>query len=127
MFYLLRWRFDYLDRPTKYGQWSRPATLVSDMAYAQHKEGIVRASVEGKDVETREVRILAECDGWDFVNFQWMAEFRAGSDGYGSHRHVGLKLVTRENWIEVYVRGGIVKVVPRTEEDKNFQYAIFGR
>jgi len=124
--YLLRWRFDYLDRPTKYGQWSRAATLETDMAYFQNKEGLVRASVEGKDILTREIKTLAECDGWDYVNFQWMAELRMRSDGYGTSQHVGLKLVTRDFWIEVYARGNVLRV-PRTEEDKNYHYATFGR
>lgn len=115
-----------MDRPSRTGQWSRAATLETDMAYYQNKEGIVRASIEGKDVITREITTLAECDGWDWVNFQWMAIFAARSDGVGQHHHVGLKLVTREFWIEVYAKGGVRKL-PRTEEDKNFHYATFGR
>lgn len=126
MLYLLRWHFDYVGNLPKYGQWSRAASRQEDMAYCQNKEGLVRASVEGKNVVTREVVTLAECDGHDFVNFQWMAEFRAKSDGSGTYHHVGLKLVTRENWVEVYTRGQ-VKIVPRTEEDKKFHYATFGR
>jgi hypothetical protein len=96
------------------------------MAYFQNKEGLVRASVEGKDILTREIKTLAECDGWDYVNFQWMAELRMRSDGYGTSQHVGLKLVTRDFWIEVYARGNVLRV-PRTEEDKNYHYATFGR
>lgn len=124
--YLLRWRFDYLNRTTKIGQWSRGATLEQDMAYFQNKEGVIRAAIEGKHQVSREVRILAECDGHDFVNFQWMAEFRGNVKGGGSSHHTGLKLVTRDFWIEVYARGFQIKK-PRTEEDKKFHYATFGR
>jgi hypothetical protein len=41
-------------------------------------------------------------------------------------RSVGLKLVTLKKQIEVYDTGDVL-VVPRTEEDKGFHYATFGR
>lgn len=125
--YLLRWRFDYLDRPSKMGQWSRPATLETDMAFFQNKEGVIRCSVEGKDVVSREVKTLAECEGWDYVNFQWMALLRNNGNGQAFLDHVGLKLITREFWIEVYAKNGLVRKLQRDEEDKNFHYATFGR
>jgi hypothetical protein len=124
--FLLRWRFDYADRPSKTGQWSRAATIETDMAYYQNKEGIVRASIEGKDVITREIKTLAECDGWDYVNFQWMDVVRGRSDGLCTRQHIGLKLITRDFWVEVYAKG-LIKKIPRTEEDKNYHYATFGR
>lgn len=130
--YLLRWRFDFGNgRPEKYGQWSRPATRNEDMAAFVNKDGIVRAAIEGKDIETREVRVLAECDGWDFVNFQWMAEARMGFGAaapgpLAAHRLVGLKLVTREVELQVN-EAGDVHVAARSEEDKKFHYEGFGR
>lgn len=137
--YLLRWRFDYLAKTSRMGQWSRGATLEGDMACFQNKEGLVRAAVEGKYISESPTQrngklikqydtlILAECDGWDFVNFQWMAELHMRSDGKGSHHHVGLKMVTREQWVEVYAVNGLSKSIPRTDEDKIFHYETFGR
>lgn len=124
----LRWRFDFNgNRPSIYGQWDRDADRESEKACYQNKEGLVRASIEMKDRETLAVSTLAECDGWDFVNFQWLAEFRGNvKTGKGFHRHVGLCLVTRDFWNNVYYAGRIVQE-PRTEEDKQYHYATFGR
>src|SRR3990172_4226027 len=67
--YLLRWRFDFSDKPTRYGVWNSSI----EPAWSVNKNNLVRASIEGKDMQTRETRIIAECDGWDFVNFEWVA------------------------------------------------------
>ena len=108
--------------------WSLPAKNQQDMAAFSNKEGLVRASIEGKNFLTRNIRTLAECDGHDFNNFQWMAEFR--SQGMfattGVHQLLGLKLVTRDLYMEVY-SSGEVKILQRPEEDKKFHYETFGR
>lgn len=123
----LRWRFDYANRPSKFGQWDRDADRIDEKACSQLKEGLLRACVEGKDVGSKDIVILAECDGWDFVNFKWNAEFRGSfQTGQGAHRHVGMKLVTREKELDVSFEGRVVET-QRTEEDKQYNYAIFGR
>lgn len=128
--WLLRWRMDFAGRPTKIGHWGRSEVQLSGMAAMQMREGLVRAAVEAKNIITRETMILAECDGWDFNLFKWMANAHAPCFIKGSitpyTRCVGLMLVTREFEIEVYDTGDIIKVA-RTEEDKNFHYATFGR
>jgi hypothetical protein len=132
MKYMLRWRYDFLSNPTKYGQWDREANLMSDMACFNLKEGLVRASIEGKDIETREIKTLAEVDGHDFCLFQWMAIASGGSafNLKGSHemvkKNIGLKLVSRDKFIEVY-KTGLVQTLDRPVEDKNFHYAAYGR
>ena len=129
-YYRLRWRFDYSDhKPSKYGMWSRDPDNPNEKACFQSKDNLRRAVIEGKHIRTFEIVTLAECDGWDFCNFQWMAEFRARANdiaGTAFCRHVGLKIVTRECWIEVGFHGGVNKI-PRTEQDKNFHYAGYGR
>lgn len=128
--YVLRWRYDYSNAPAKYGIWSRPGNTPEVQAWRQNKEGLVRASIEAKDISTKEQRTLAECDGWNFVNFQWIAVASTPALFKGSvtplTRLVGLKLMTRESMVEVYDTGEI-KVLPRSEEDKTFHYATFGR
>ncbi len=128
--WLLRWRFDYSDdKPARYGLWSRSSRNPIDMAAFVNKENLRRASIEAKNFVNRDdVRILAECDGWDFVNFQWMAEARVSSadSRVTGHRLIGLKLVTRD-WFFLVFRDGTMQKVPRPEDDKKFHYAGFGR
>ena len=129
--HLLRWRFDYSgNRPAKYGIWSRPGETPEVQAWCQNKEGLVRASVEAKDIFTREVRTLAECDGWDFITFQWIAVASLPAIFRGTvtplTRVVGLKMVTRETALEVYDTGD-VRVAARTDGDKQLNLATFGK
>lgn len=131
MDYDLRWRFDFLGRASRYGMWNNPGDNDCDKAAFQNKEGLVRASVEGKHRRTFEIKPLAECDGWDFVNFEWMAACIAPAlfkEEVAPNQHylVGLKIKTREDEIEVYPTGTVNKV-PRTAEDKSYHYATFGR
>ncbi len=126
--YLLRWKFEYHDsKPTKSGIWSRPAVNLADMAAMNSKENLRTASIEAKHVETRAITTLAECDGYDFINFEWMAEARTPFGGGETVvRLLGIKLVTRETSIHVYPSGD-VKILARAEHDKNFHYEGFGR
>jgi hypothetical protein len=129
--YLLTWRFDFSgDKPSKYGMWSMPAILQSDMAAFVNKEGLVRASIQAKDVATREITTLAEVDGWDFCNFEWIAQGRIPGPGFGSKplqgQVVGLRLRARESSFECFVDGSVF-VRGRSEADKKFHYAGFGK
>lgn len=121
----LRWRFEYADgHPTKYGMWSKPGDRkdLSSQAWAQKQTNIARACIEANFVETGEKKIVAWCEGHEFVNFQWMAEFTSSMAG-GPGRHVlcGLKLVTAEKCVEVHGDGSI-NVVDRPEEEKKINF-----
>lgn len=122
--YKLRWRFDYANRPSKCGQWSKPATRDEDMAARQLKDGLIRASIEGQDISTQEIFTLAECDGHDFCNFQWISAQYGMSPGHA--KIVGLAIMTRNQVAQVFVDGSS-KILERPENDKNYHYAIYGR
>jgi hypothetical protein len=128
--YLLRWRFDFLNHPTKYGQWSRSATRLEDMAAFALKEGLVRASIEGKHIETREIKTFAEVDGWDYCVFKWMAIASGPAFVKGSvtpvSRIVGLKIVAREREIDV-LNDGTVTTAPRAKDEISINYATYGK
>ena len=125
--YLLRWRFDFADRPSRMGMWSQSGTRDEDKASFVNTTGLVRACIEGKDIATREVKALAECDGHDYVVFKWNAAFiSTGSFAAGQHVLTGLKLVTRDLELDVFPSGD-VKISARLEDEKNFNYAAFGR
>lgn len=117
----LRWRFDFASGLTRYGMWSLPAQTQEDMAAYQNKEGLIRASIEAQDILTADVKTLAECDGWDFLNFQWLAA-RFGMY-VGWDKIIGLKLITREKVITVLASGDI-KMQPRTLD---INFATFGK
>lgn len=126
----LRWRFDFAARPEKYGKWSAPGNTPEVKAHLQMKEGLTRASIEGRDVETGAIGVIAECDGHDFVNFQWMACAMAPGAAVGVvrplHMLVGLKIVTREWHLCAYADGRLIKR-PRPDAEKQMNLAIFGR
>lgn len=129
--YFLRWRFDYIDRrEPKTSPWERSSHIESEMAYRQNREGLIRAAIEAKELRSKDIRILAECDGHDFINFQWMAVSFCPVEFTGEHElrnmTIGLKLVTRDYEYQVYINGDVVKSI-RTEAEKGIHFATFGR
>lgn len=107
--YLLRWCFEYADhKPRKFGMWSHPGDFDTEKAWCQSKENLLRACIEGKDFLTREIMVLAELPGPDFVNFQWIAKGVQRGDPRGEKvpwRILGLMLVSRDQKIKIYDTG----------------------
>lgn len=131
--FLLRWRFDFANnKPSKYGQWSRPATIKNDLAAMVNKEALVRACIEGKDRKTKEITPIVECDGHDFVNFEWVNARHHLVANLGCsmlapfHRLLGLALVTREMKALVLLDGTVLPR-PRTEAEKKLHLEGFGK
>ena len=127
--YMVRWRYDFADKPTRYGYWSRPGVGVEGSAWCANGPGLIRAAVEGKDANGGAIRTLHEVDGHDFCNFQWMAAALygvGGGDQVCPSKLLGMKLVSRdfEYWV---FSTGLVHKEPRTAEDKSFHYATYGR
>lgn len=130
--YRLRWRFDFANRPSKYGMWNAPGPGASTQAWSQNKEGMVRASVEGEDLRTKETKILAQCDGHDFRNFQWMAVgrlrgFPTDTANVRPITHlVGMKILTTDTEICVF-GSGQVETAPLPEPIKQMHFATYGK
>lgn len=129
--YDMRWRFDYANGIVKYGKWSSPGNRPEHQAWCQNREGLLRASVEGKNrFNPEDHRPLAECDGHDFVNFQWVAQALCPASlkglGQPAHQLMGMKLVTRDNEYWCFP-DGTIDCKDRPESDKSFHYATFGR
>lgn len=133
MKYLLRWRFHWFDRPSKFGMWSHPGEQkdLATKAWYHNKEGLILAVIEGKDVVTREVKVLVECPGQDYRNFQWVAlasvvpgALAGGGSVTPLTRIGGLKVQTRNEEITVMDDGSIT-TVPFTAEDQHF--ATYGK
>ena len=134
--YRLRWRFDFADKPTKTGIWNNSGGQQKEgfgsSAWCVNKTGLVRAAVEAENQQTWEVSVLAECDGWDFVNFAWIATtpapFMLGAlDALEIQGQVtGLVLETRELNHRVRVDGS-QQIVQKTAADKAIHLAGFGK
>lgn len=124
--YLLRWRFDFSDRASVFGMWNSSVNT----AWDKNRDTLIRASIEAKSVKTAITKTVAECDGHDFRNFQWIALSRVPLNFKGSYtpssEHVGLKILTTEEEVAVLVSGqcGRRKL---TEDEKGIHFATFGR
>lgn len=126
--YLLRWRFDYINKPSKAGLWMQHGPNPSDQAWCQSREGLLYARVEGKHLQDRTVSILAECPAADFCLFQWNAAQITGPkfQPIGGPIIVGIHLVTRYFDILVLADGS-VKMNPRSEQEQKFHYETYGQ
>ena len=123
--YRLRWRFDFAQKPTKFGIWNG-AGNPSDGAWKVNKDGLVRAAVEGEDIFTYETRLLAEVQGSDYATCEWDAYTRIPGF-YKSTQPInprvyiaGMSLVSREERLTVFVDGTIGRR-PLTDEEKQFK------
>jgi hypothetical protein len=130
MQYLLRWRFDY-PSGTKTGLWSRPGEHNSAKAWANHHAGLLRASIEAKDVRTKEIKPLAECDGHDFRSFQWVAVAKTPAIAFkGSVTPAtsiaGMRLLTSGKDILV-LNNGSVRETPLSEGKKKLHFENYGK
>jgi hypothetical protein len=124
-FYRLRWRFDFANRPSRYGVWNGASPHKSDMAAFVPKDGLVRAAVEGIKVARNVNVILAEVDGHNFASFAWDAAVGLPSIGLqGSFSRestiVGLSILSRTEKITVYIDGK-VKRRPLTGHEMKFK------
>jgi len=126
--YRLRWRFDFADRPSRRGMWSNPGNAV-DSAAMVNKTGLVRAAIEAEHRETFATTTVLECDGHDFVNFEWIAGTPAPHLGFAGTAHlkgmiIGLSLVTSDLLQSVHIDGQITQR-ERTEYEKQNRLAAW--
>lgn len=113
--YLLRWCYHFHgNKPSKRGQWLNGG---EGEAASVSRENLRCAVVEAKDIITREVFPLYECDGQDFVLFQWKAALAVQT---GVTRLDGLRMICRDQYVEVFVTGE-VNIHPITRPDYDFQ------
>ena len=127
--YLLRWRFDFLGKPSKFGMWNAPGPTkhgAALKAWATNKENLVAASIEGKDIYSREVKTLAACEGHNFVNMKWYAAIFYKTPGNYPGKPIGMILQTRDLDV-LYLIDGQYATKDRTAQDKEFNYAGFGK
>ncbi len=125
--YLLRWRFDYKDdKPTKRGMFNNSGPQNDLETKAWNKNTNVKfAIIEGKDIQTREIIVLAECLGEDFVNFEWIAAVDAFKKGV-SAMICGLQIRTRDHVLKVFDTGE-THLMARPKNDDKIHLNTFGK
>lgn len=70
--YRLRWRFDFIDKPSRYGIWNGASANFNDSAVSVNKTGLVRAIIEGEKIGEWVPKVLFEMDGNEYVTSQWI-------------------------------------------------------
>jgi hypothetical protein len=131
----IRWRLDYGNGlASKFGSWTRPDTSLDSMVAFKRTEGLSRAFIEVKDKTTGKVFRPVHCAGSDFVMFKWqcIAPMAMSINSPIKEQKIvgqviGLILVTREYEASVFVDGQKPIIKKRTETDKKFHYAGFGK
>lgn len=123
----LRWRFDFADGRVVRGVWNGASPRHEDGAWAVNKTGLLKALVEGEDIATSELSVLAEVDGQDYMSAQWEAYSRM--PGIMGQMPTAMKLrptvagltyVCRNEAVSVYVDGRLERR-PLRDEEKNLK------
>ena len=116
MFYV-RWSLIYRDGKKRHGLWNEPGVKddPKSQAWLQPTKGLAWACVEALHIATRKTFILAECNGQDYCQFQWIGTVPLrGGDHVPKIR--GMVLVSRDMEFDVYMSG---EVFPRQRRNKD--------
>lgn len=124
--FLLRWRYDFVGKSAVFGMWN--SSHIS--AWDRNGPGLVRASIEVKDLATSKTFTRVECDGHDFRTFQWLTIARITPNFKGSisprPEHVGLQLLSTNYKYTVLINGQVVKE-DLLESERTLNFATYGR
>jgi hypothetical protein len=123
--YRLRWRFDFVDKPSKFGVWNGASNLQSDSAMMVNKTGLLRACIEGEKIGEWVVKVLFEMEGHNYVTAQWIRLANAGimvnkdvQTASLPSSLIGLSLLSSDKKYIVYVDGtGAIVHLPKTRMD----------
>lgn len=125
-FYRLRWKFEFLNKPTKIGCWDLASDRPEDAAWRVDKTGLVRAVVEGEDMVTCEQKELLEVFGDEYVSCTGEVFSRVPGGGFidrtvtpVAHLY-GVSFLTRSEKITV-LRDGTIERRDLTDEEKQFK------
>ncbi len=129
---LIRWKFEYFDgKPNKFGAWNSMGSDKSTWAWCASKENLKYAIIEEKDFITRVIKERVRVDGYNFINFNWLAgtsfqPFSQIQEAKQPGYIIGLSLTTIDEVITVGIDGKISRRF-RTDEEKAANLAGFGR
>lgn len=123
--YRLRWRFDFVDKPSKFGVWNGASNNFSDSAAAVNKTGLLRAVIEGEKIGEWVVKTLFEMEGHNYVTAQWIrlanASAMMSKDVQSAKLPsslIGLSLLSSDKKYIVYIDGtGAIVHLPKKRMD----------
>ena len=125
----LRWKFTFSDHKIdRIGMWDKPGILQTDQAWCQNKDKLNLAIIEAKKICSPEIKPILMCEGWNFVNFEWVYGCMVNLQNISqqSTTIIGLAITTRKEKITVGSDGKITRR-PRTTDEKNQHLVGFGR
>jgi hypothetical protein len=111
------WLLEYTDGRIKKGVFNNATQNKSDSAWAQNKTGLLRAGIWVRSGNVQ--RMVMDCTGQDFCNFEWVAEKSFNS---GHQKIVGLTLVTRTERATFFLDGNCKIKKRDNSEDKLFHF-----
>lgn len=124
--YLLRWRFEFKDKPAVFGMWNSNAIT----AWDKNGEGLSKVLIECKSTVTKETRVVAECEGHEYRNLQWVATAVVPSSFSGTitplSKCTGLKILTTDEEVAILTTG-VCSRRKLTESEKGIHFATYGR
>lgn len=118
----LRWAFDYTGKkPTVTGDWNnidQDEAGGKKPAWRQSKENLKAARIEA-EMDDGSVQTLAEVNGADFRNFEWIADatIRVGAV---QSVIVGLSLVSKGEVAEIFLNGR-ARLRKKTKDDQKYE------
>lgn len=126
----LRWKFTYSDHKIdRIGMWDKPGVMQVDQAWCQNKDHLNLAIIEAKKIMSPEIKPIVICEGWNFVNFEWVYGCAVNLGNLSQPQAttiLGLAITTINEKITVGSDGKITKR-KRTLEEKNQHLVGFGR
>lgn len=124
----LRWRFEYTNRPARWGGWDGvlpqgdPGT-----AALQPKDGLKWAIIEGESIFTQEGFRIVEIPGADYAHTQWEGHVRSLPFGWAeaavtfTPKIHGMSMWTNQEKITAFIDGRVTRR-PLTPEERRFQF-----
>lgn len=124
--YRLRWRFEFVGKPTKCGVWDLGSDLFVDSAVAVNKAGLLWACIEAESLDPHnyEIKTLVREPGQNFASFKGEVFSRCGAFGVGEMQLQalvsGISMMTNTEYITAHVDGSVDRRL-LTDEEKEFK------
>lgn len=122
--YRLRWRFEFLNKTSKFGGWNATETRPEFMAAFVKKDKLVAAIIEGERISSWGIKRFVEIEGQKYVSTEWLCAVSTAilSPGVEVKQGsvVGMSMMTDSKKITVYIDGQI-KVRDLSDYEKKFK------
>ena len=130
MLFELRWALHFNDgKKSKFGQWNTSTRSIEDSPSFLNKNNLLLACIERRDLKTGEVEEVVSCKGQDFCLFKFIAVSPVSISidllQKPVSKLIGIKLVSRDVDIDVFIDRKNVMIRKRKESEKKINYEGF--